>query len=180
MEEEDELLPLEDLSGLGAQFLAQAGASKAGYEATAVTKLMTHFGMREAYKTLEQRIELHWQRPVCFDDFHDTYPNFPFRMGVANVFGIVDLDMAELFKRFTRTPIYVAYTELMDELEVDRLAMVFSWPRVGKWVVIHNLLRDMEIPHPVFLRPIAKPKCVIAIETIDAFLAGTSWTPPHA
>jgi hypothetical protein len=142
--------------------------SHAHYESTVVKKLLSYHKLPPIPKELA----------VCFASFYEEYPEFPVTICVGNLWGISDIDLSELFKHFTKTKIFKSYQGCVDRFYEDKpLAMVFKWPRLSNFTVLHDAIHDFSIKAPVFLRPVGKdPTKIYALEMIDSFLGGINWS----
>ncbi len=76
---------------------------------------------------------------LTFAMFSEEFSDFPVSMGARDIPYLHQLTFTDLWKRFTKTNIFVAYQNLQDELEhTDRpCALFFNWPQVGG-LVLHN------------------------------------------
>lgn len=169
--------PIEGPAITPAAWSEQLELSQQAYEHTAVRKVMTYYKLGQAFNDLSRRLKREWERPVGFADFRQEYPGFPVHFAVTHMYGIHNLALACLFKRFTKTPVYEAFLEAKPDADGRSFAMVFAWPQISKWMTLHNHVRDLSIPHPVFIRPTGHDNELAVLEPLDTFLQGVYWEP---
>lgn len=113
----------------------------ASYEARMVKRVLTHFKLQEKEANLLRRCEeLTGVRDLSFDWLLQEHPSFPVRLGARSLPYIYEINIEQLYKRFTKTKIYTAYLDLLETAPTDEVqanGLVFHWPAIGD-MVLHN------------------------------------------
>lgn len=116
---------------------------------------------------------------VSFRLFRQVYPLFPLQFSAVRLLQPSrDLTMERLFKRFTKTKLYKEYETHVDILRAEEAALspavVFHWPAVAKFTVMHTFPRDM-IEGTFISKVTAKQTFVI--EPLESLLQAVEWSP---
>lgn len=126
---------------------------------------------------------------LAFPWFHDAHPRFPVLFGTAKIYGLSDRTASDLITRFTKTPIFKAFSDFVEDdgisLKEDHVGVIFRW-RSKPMMVIHSYPRDDEVVDSTKnwtrisrVLGTADSKMVISIEPLDALLYNISenWKP---
>jgi hypothetical protein len=145
------------------------------YEDAVVRSVIAKLGRQGDLKPLFEALQeaTGQRKPKLSCAWFHQYFEFPVTLGIAKLWHLSDLDLSDLFKRFTKTKIFRAYAELQRNLQPDgSMAMVFNWPRISKFVVLHDSHVDFSVRAPMFVRPlkVGNLTSIYTIETLESFV----------
>jgi hypothetical protein len=133
---------------------------RAAYEDAAVRRVLARFNLRPLARELAAESHERVGESYCtFAAAELRLPTLPIRLRVGDVRALRRLTVPDLFDRFSRTPICLAFDELLDAEGLDPLelpvGMIFRWSaettyagregrevrrgiRGGKFMALHN------------------------------------------
>ena len=111
--------------------------------------------------------------------FRERYPRFPIRLGAGLLSGREPFPWEDFFKRFTKTPCFLAYQQWRSAENLDdsreRVGVVFNCHCT--LVVLHNWNGPRKVETCRLVRAIGTPRVRFAIEPLEWLLAaiGADW-----
>lgn len=178
----------EDLLGDDTVYSSQL-ERRAAYEEAAVRFILTRFEMGAQIGRFVKELKTRTgQRSpkLSFAWFYSEFPDFPVRLGVGRTISISDLDPSLLFKpgKFERHFLYKDYLEMSAAIATDErepVGMIFRWPSVTKFMILHGFGYNSEIQRPRYTTLASKGTYVkeAVVERLDGFLDDfVNWEPP--
>jgi hypothetical protein len=163
-----------------------AGISLANYERSVITHVLKAAGITNGLSMLAARAREEIGESTINLRLFNAYASFPVRL-VAAKLKLIEMPMADVFKRPTVTPIHQAYIEAVQEYpEEQSLVLVFRWRTFGERMVLHTLPREFGEPGKasrtklVYAVGRAKlPPMIYTIEDLDGLLEALGWVKPH-
>jgi len=151
-----------------------------GLEGTAVRTILRKFRLdvRDAEQRAQERVST---GNLSFPLFMELYPTFPAYLVFSRVWRISGFDNAALFKDFRKTPIWKAYQQALEQVRGcgwrGYTAMLFAWPEVAKYMVLHDVPLAAIRTH---LRVCVGGKTTnheFSLEPLPGFLESLTWVP---
>lgn len=151
-------------------------------ESILVRRLVSKFGASGAAVLRQARTAINSLPTLAW--FCASYPTFPVFLGYRKVRWQHKV-LPELRKRFTRTPCYKAWEEILDtrpDVDERRVACVFRWPKLGACVISEvdhaqtPILNEFTILKSVGRSD--KRFTLFAIEPLNQFIERLEWTWP--
>ena len=165
---------------------------QAEYESRIVKRILTTAGYKPSRWSgvVSQSREFTGDRQLNFAWFHEAHPTFPVIMMSEKIRWAHKTRMIDLFKRFTKTPIYLRFADRAATAGIDLTksyaALVFEMGEFGT-TVIHNYPRNpqfvlgegCEDDGTRVVRPLKRTGVIYVVEQIQTLIAaiGSSWVP---
>lgn len=163
-----------------AETATQRQHTRDSHEATAVRTILRKFRLdvREAEQHARERVAT---GDLSFPLFMELYPTFPAYPVFSRVWRISGFDNTALFKDFRKTPIWKAYQQALEQVRGFHwdgyTAMLFAWPEVAKYMVLHDVPLTACRTH---LRLSVGGKTAsheFSLEPLPGFLEALTWAP---
>lgn len=143
--------------------------SRASYENSVCKWMFQRYGYTDIYDdTVKAERDAGASPLLTLWHFHDALPDFPVRLGVSRLYGLQDIDLPELFKRFDKSPVYKHYLELCDSFDdtATSVGMVFNWPRLARQTVLHDYTTDLNITTASMFIPVGRKKRLLVLQPL--------------
>jgi hypothetical protein len=143
---------------LDAFLLQQQANSEKGFAKSVLIQLCKAFELEYRDRQKDSDFGFQW--------FHDQYPHFPIRLDSKKL----KIDLNDMFRAMTRTEVWDAYMNALEETENEQMALFVAVPGHGTFV-IHNCWHLPQVPGYTRLVRIAKTADKgIIFEPLNSFI----------
>lgn len=171
------------------QRAARDAARQETYEARQVLRFFQEAGCRLGRAMLESRAKHDTgESQITFDWFRTVYPRFPVVLFTEKMPYVHEIDVPQLFTRFTQLKFFSAFVGHCQAEGIDlhkrTAGLIFEWPGLGA-TVLHNMRRHAQRGNDdafqdggtLIVRTIGSPPVTYVLESLKTFIPaiGRDW-----
>jgi len=148
------------------------------FEESAVKRILAAAGVETRHAVLREEAETAGFDFLSFLWLRTYYPNFPVQLFFKKVPYVHTITVRDLFKKFTKTPIFKALSEILDEeICQEDMGLVFNWPQMGTMVLHNHSLTTDNSGSVWFVRRVGSPPITWTIEPFSGLIDSLVWDP---